>query len=134
MSDAERPQGVRLGPGDHSVNPYFVVDGVSEFIAFLAEVFDGREDLTHKEVLPDGRIDHADVIIGDSRVMMSEGSEPRPAVAVVYVPDVDAVFRRAVALGCEPRLEPTVQPWGDRFGGFTDRWNNRWWVATAPQA
>jgi uncharacterized glyoxalase superfamily protein PhnB len=130
MSAAEHPQGLRLGFGYHSVNPYFVLDGVSEFISFLTEVFDGREDATNKEVLPDGRIDHADVIIGDSLVMMSEGSEPRPAVAFVYVPDVDDVYRRAVAWGCEPHLEPTVQPWGDRVGGFTDRWNNRWWVAT----
>ncbi len=124
------PQGLRLGPGCHSVNPYFVVDGVSEFIAFLTEVFDGREDTTSKEVLPDGRIDHADVIIGDSLVMMSEGSEPRPAVAFVYVPDVDDVYQRAVSRGCEPRLEPAVQTWGDRVGGFTDRWDNLWWVAT----
>src|SRR4051794_34292124 len=120
MSAGSHPQGLRLGFGYHSVNPYFVVDGVSEFIAFLTEVFDGREDLTNKEVLPDGKIDHADVIIGDSIVMMSEGSEPRPAVAFVFVPDVDDVYRRAIALGCEPRHEPSLQPWGDRVGGFTD--------------
>lgn len=130
MNASEHPQGLRLGPGYHSVNPYFVVEGVQEFIAFLTEVFDGREDTTYKEVLPDGRIDHADVIIGDSRVMMSEGAEPRPAVAFVYVPDVDDVYQRGLSRGCEPRLEPTVQPWGDRVGGFTDPWDNRWWVAT----
>ena len=39
MNGTEPPQGLRLGPGYHSVNPYFVVEGVSEFIAFLTEVF-----------------------------------------------------------------------------------------------
>ena len=81
-------------------------------------------------MLPDG-IDHADVIIGDSRVMMSEGAEPRPAVAFFYVPNVDDVYQRGVSRGCHPRLEPTAQPWGDGVAGFTDPWENRWWVATA---
>ena len=62
--------------------------------------------------------------------MMSEGSEPRPAVAFVYVPAVDDVFQRVVHRGGDPRLEPTVQTWGDRVCGFTDPWDNLWWVAT----
>jgi uncharacterized glyoxalase superfamily protein PhnB len=127
------PDRVWVPPGYHSVNPYFLVEGVSGFIDFLTAVFDGREDTTHKEVLADGRIDHADVRIGDSIVMMSDAtaSNPgRPSVAFVYVPDVDEVYRRAIDRGCTPRLVPTVQPWGDRVAGFTDRWDNRWWVGT----
>jgi PhnB protein len=131
------PDGLRLAPGYHSVNPYFLVEGVSGFIDFLTDVFDGREDTTHKEVLADGRIDHADVFIGDSIVMMSDAvatNPARPSVAFVYVPDVDEVYHRAIVRGCTPRLDPSVQPWGDRVGGFTDPWDNRWWVATPKKA
>lgn len=131
MSGSDHPQGLRLGPGYHSVNPYFLVDGVAGFIEFLVDVFDGREGTTFKEVLPDGRIDHADVHIGDSIVMMSEGaSPPRPSVAFVYLPDVDECYRRAMARACISRMEPGPVPWGDRVAGFTDAWDNRWWVAT----
>ncbi len=130
MTGSEHPHGLQLDTGYHSVNPYFVVEGVSEFIEFLTDVFDGREDTKHKEVLSDGRIDHADVFIGDSIVMMSEGAEPRPSVAFVFVPDVDESYRRALARGSTSRREPGSVPWGDRVAGFTDPWDNRWWVAT----
>ena len=97
-----------------------MLDAVGEFIGFLTEVFGAHEDFATKEVLPDETIDHADVIIGDSRVMMSESPDPRPAVAFVYVPDVDGAYQRAPSRGSEPLLEPSVQPWGDRVAGFTN--------------
>jgi PhnB protein len=125
------PQGLSLAPGYHSVNPYFLVRGVESFIAFLTEVFDGREETKFKEVRPDGLIDHADVFIGDSIVMMSDAdatNSPRPSVAFVYVPDVDATYEKALDRGCVSRLEPTVAPWGERVAGFTDPWDNRWWI------
>jgi PhnB protein len=130
VTSPQHPQGLQLEPGYHSVNPYFVVDGVAEFIDFLVEVFDGREETKYKEVLPDGRIDHADVIVGDSIIMISEGAPPRPSVAFVFVPDVDHTYRRALDRGSTSRREPGPVPWGDRVGGFTDPWDNRWWVAT----
>jgi PhnB protein len=130
MTSSDHPQELRLDSGYHSVNPYFVVDGVAEFIDFLTDVFDGRESTKFKEVLPDGRIDHADVFIGDSIVMMSEGEAARPSVAFVFVPDVDASYRKALARGATSRRAPGPAPWGDRVAGFTDPWNNLWWVAT----
>ena len=137
MSSNTHPQGLSLSPGYHSVNPYFVLQGVEDFIEFLTHVFDGREDADTREVRPDGAIDHADVFVGDSIVMMSDADAtdaPRPSVAFVYVPDVDATYRKAIARGCESRREPMVAPWGDRVAGFTDPWHNRWWVATPAPA
>jgi uncharacterized glyoxalase superfamily protein PhnB len=70
---------------------------------------------------------------GDSLVMLSEASEAypaRPCVHFVYVDDVDASYRAALAAGARPILEPTEQPWGDRTCGFHDPLDNRWWVAT----
>jgi PhnB protein len=131
MSKSAHPDGLSLAPGYHSVNPYFLVRGVADFIEFLSEVFDGREETRFKEVRPDGLIDHADVLIGDSIVMMSDAdatNPPRPAVAFVYVPDVDLTHRKALDRGSASRLEPTVAPWGERVAGFTDPWDNRWWI------
>jgi PhnB protein len=133
MRSSSHPQRLSLAPGYHSVNPYFVVEGVAAFIDFLTDVFEGREDTTFREELPDGRIDHADVFIGDSIVMMSQAHgphEPRPSVAYVYVPDVDSAYRKAIDRRCVSIREPEVAPWGDRVAGFTDPWHNRWWVAT----
>jgi uncharacterized glyoxalase superfamily protein PhnB len=133
VTASSHPQGLDLAPGYHSVNPYFLVEGVEDFIAFLTEVFEGREETRFKEIRSDGLVDHADVVIGDSIVMMSDADSAnpaRPSVALVYVPDVDATYRKALDGGCTARLEPTVAPWGERFAGFTDPWDNRWWVGT----
>jgi len=124
-------------PGDvpagyHTVNPYIVVEGVETLLHFLRVVF-GATELGEREVSEDGRIDHAEVQIGDSVVMVSEASPvypARPSVFFVYVPNVDTVFLRAQSEGVSPILEPTVQPWGDRVAGFHDHFQNRWWVAT----
>lgn len=65
---------VPLPPGYHSVNPYFLVTNVKGFIDFLVEVLEGME-VGEREIRDDGAIDHADVMIGDSLIMMSEASE-----------------------------------------------------------
>jgi uncharacterized glyoxalase superfamily protein PhnB len=96
------------------------------------------EEMKFKQVRPDGLIDHADVFIGDSIVMMSDSlptNPARPSVAFVYVPDVDSTYQKALDRGCVSRLEPRIAPWGERVAGFTDPWENRWWVGTpAPGA
>jgi PhnB protein len=123
--------GVPLPEGYHSINPYVVVDGAERLIDFLVEVFGAVEQ--GRSLRPDGRIDHGDVRIGDSLVMLSEASEQYPAcscVHFVYVPDVDATYRAALAAGATSILEPTEQSWGDRVCGFVDSFDNRWWVAT----
>jgi PhnB protein len=124
--------GVPLPEGYHSVNPYIVVDGAERLIEFLQAVFGGVEQ-GRRSVRPDGRVDHADVRIGDSLVMVSEASDrypARPCVHFAYVDDVDATYRAALAAGAVSILAPAEQPWGDRVGGFVDPFDNRWWVAT----
>ena len=69
--------GVPLPEGYHSVNPYIVVDDAERLIHFLVEVFGAVEQ--GRALRPDGRIDHADVRIGDSLVMLSEASQQYPA-------------------------------------------------------
>jgi PhnB protein len=123
--------GIPLPEGYHSVNPYIVVDDAERLIDFLSQVFGAVEQ--RRSLRPDGRIDHGDVRIGDSLVMLSEASEAypsRPCAHFVYVPDVDATYRAALAAGATSILEPTEQSWGDRVCGFVDPFDNRWWVAT----
>ena len=107
--------GIPLPAGYHSVNPYIVVDDAERLIDFLDQVFGAAEQ--GRSLRSDGRIDHADVRIGDSLVMLSEASQQypaRPCVHFVYVPDVDATYRAALAAGATSILEPTEQSWGDR--------------------
>jgi PhnB protein len=121
-----------LPPGYHSVNPYFVVADVDEFVHFLTSVFAGVEH-GEREVAEDGSIGHADVMVGDSLIMMSAASAkypPRPAVSFAYVEDVDAVYLRAIQFGCTTVQPPADQAWGDRVGGVVDPFDNRWWIAT----
>jgi uncharacterized glyoxalase superfamily protein PhnB len=113
------------------VNPYFVVDGAERLVDFLVGVFDGND--LGRTLRPDGRIEHGDVRIGDSLVMLSEASDAypaRPCVHYVYVPDVDSTFQMALAEGATSIMEPADQPYGDRCCGFVDPFGNRWWVAT----
>jgi PhnB protein len=125
--------GVSLPNGYHSVNPFIVVDDAERLIQFLVDVFGGKEREEQRELGLDGRIDHGEVLIGDSIVMLSEASETypaRPCVHFVYVEDVDSTFRAAMRAKATSILEPANQRWGDRVGGFVDSFDNRWWVAT----
>jgi PhnB protein len=122
---------VPLPEGYHSVNPYIVVDGAERLIDFLVAVFGGVEQ--GRSLRPDGQIDHGDVRIGDSLVMLSEASPTypaRPCVHYVYVDDVDATYKAGLAAGATSIMAPTDQPWGDRCCAFVDPFDNRWWVAT----
>ena len=101
-------------------------------IGFLDDVFGGIER-GKREVSAEGAVEHAEVQIGDSVVMLSEASAAypaRPCVHFAYVEDVDAVFDRAVAAGASAIHAPAEQSWGERVCGFHDPFDNRWWVAT----
>jgi uncharacterized glyoxalase superfamily protein PhnB len=56
--------------------------------------------------------------------------EPMPAMFYLYVPNVDDVYRRAVAAGASSMQEPKDQPYGDRTAGVKDNFGNTWYIAT----
>lgn len=117
--------------GYHSVTPYLTVPGVDRLIEFLKAAFDARE--IGRLLRPDGGVMHAEVMIGDSKVMMGEpGCEygPRPANLHLYVEDTDASYRRALAAGAISIREPANQFYGDRSAGVQDPSGNQWWIAT----
>lgn len=118
--------------GYHSITPYLVVPGVMKLLDFLRQGL-GATVAEPPMMRPDGAVMHAEVRIGDSIVMMGEpmGDMPAmPATLYLYVPDVDAVYRKALAAGGTSVREPADMFYGDRHGGVKDPSGNVWWIAT----
>ena len=117
--------------GYHTLTPYLVVDDVERVIDFLKAAFDAveKERIAGK----DGRVGHAELLIGDSHVMLG-GAQPqwpaRSCMIYVYVPDTDATYARALAAGGTSVQEPADMFYGDRNAGVNDPAGNSWWIAT----
>jgi len=82
---------------------------------------------------PDGAVVHAEVNIGNSRLMLGEimqANTPSSSYFYLYVSDADAAYKRALGAGAKSVSEPTDQFWGDRMGTVTDPFGNNWSVAT----
>jgi PhnB protein len=117
--------------GYHTVTPYLIVNGVPRLLDFLQQAF-GATELT-RAPRPDGSIMHAEVAIGDSRVMMGEpppSSPSMPGCVHLYVVDTDALYHLALQAGATSLREPTDQFYGDRMAGVQDPLGNHWWIAT----
>lgn len=117
--------------GYSRVSPYLIVDGADSTLAFLEEVF-GAERLRRFED-GDGRIVHAEARIGDTVLMIADGTEGWPPLQShvhVYVDDVDEAHRRALAAGAESVQEPVQKDDPDRRGGVKDPGGTTWWIAT----
>jgi PhnB protein len=117
--------------GYHTVTPYLTVKGAAKLIDFLKKAFDAEQVELFKR--PDGTVMHASVKIGDSRIMLSDANDQMPANQTsifLYVNDVDATYKRAIAAGGTSTMEVADQFWGDRTGSLRDPFGNRWSIAT----
>jgi uncharacterized glyoxalase superfamily protein PhnB len=117
--------------GYHTVTPYLTVADAEAQIDFLKRAFGAEETYRHAD--DKGRVSHAEVRIGTSMLMIGQAREqwtPRPAQFYLYVEDVDAVYKRAVAAGGKSMQQPADQAYGDRTGGVEDSQGNYWWVGT----
>ena len=116
--------------GYGTVTPFLCVADAAKLIDFLKQAF-GAE-VTFRMDRPDGAVAHAEVKIGDSKVMIGQpaaGEELR-AMLHLYVPDTDATYRSAISAGAESIREPADQFYGDRSAGVRDISGNQWWMAT----
>lgn len=116
----------------NSVSPYLVVNGASATIEFLKNVF-GATELRR---FPDesGRVMHAEVRIDDTVVMIADPVPPDwPAIAShvhIYVPNVDATYRKALDVGATSVQVPVKKQDEDKRGGVKDAGGTTWWIAT----
>ena len=118
-------------PGHSTVSVYLMADRPQQVIDFVTNVLGGS--VLMRLDREDGSLMHASLTIGDSVVMLGGASEAFPGFPVwlhVYVPDVDATYRRALDHGAESVQEPSEQGDGDRRGGVKDPAGNTWWIAT----
>ena len=118
--------------GYHSVTPYLMVRGAQKTIDFVQKTF-GAEVIGGQTKRPDGTLMHATFKIGDSLVMIGDATAehpPLPAMLYVYVPDVDAAYKRAIAAGGTATVEPMDQFYGDRAGGLKDPAGVHWGIGT----
>ena len=114
-----------------AVTPYLVVEGADRLIAFMERVFGAVQ--AFPPMRDGGKIMHAEVRIGDSRVMLADASaewRPLPGMLHVYVEDeVDAAYRRALDAGATSLREPADQFYGDRTATVRDAAGNVWSIA-----
>src|SRR3977135_3026409 len=114
--------------GFTTITPYLFGD--VQWIEFLKKAF-GAELIGGGEPEPSGL--HSELKIGDAKVMVGSGwfaDSSMAAATWIYVPDVDATYKRAVQLGATSLREPGDMTWGDRVSGIKDRCGNTWWIAT----
>ncbi len=129
---AKRLSGSHTDEGLRSVNVYLHPNGAAKMIDFLKLSFGAEEIISHRET-PDGPVLHAKVRIGDSVLEMGEAHEryqSLPSMLFLYVDDVDAWHRRAVAGGATAIDEPKDQPYGDRVSAVSDPFGHTWYLAT----
>jgi PhnB protein len=123
----------------HTVTPSIVIRNAAQALDFYKKAFDAKE--VYRLAAPDGKIVHAEMQIGDSRVMMSDefpewqSYAPQSiggtaATLMIYVDDVDASYKQALDAGAKVMSEPTDQFWGDRMAGLYDPYGHRWSLAT----
>lgn len=125
--------------GYHSVTAYLALRNAKSALDFYARAF-GAEQVMKLD-MPDGSIAHAEIRIGDSIVMMSEENpewgtqSPQslggsPVFLMIYVPDADAAFARAISAGATAVKPVEDQFYGDRSGTVQDPYGYQWTLAT----
>lgn len=124
--------------GYHSVTPYLIINGAAEAIEFYKKAFGATElfRMNHE-----GKIGHAEIKIGDSPIMLSDEAPGlgytspttlggTPISIMIYVDDVDTIFKQAIAAGGEEQKPLQDQFYGDRSGTLKDPFGHIWHVAT----
>ena len=135
-----KPRRVQSIPaGYHSITPYLIINGAAAALEFYKNAFGAKEKV--RMPAPGGRIGHAEILIGTSRVMLADENPamgaraPQPGSSspvsiLLYVKDVDKVFERAVNSGARVERPVENQFYGDRAGTLIDPYGHRWHIHT----
>lgn len=125
--------------GYHTVTPYMIVKGAARALEFYKKAFNATE-LFRMEG-PGGSIAHAEFQIGNSRIMLGEESPEwgarspetiggSPIGLSLYVENVDALFKQAIAAGGKEERPVKDQFYGDRSGTLRDPFGHQWTIGT----
>jgi len=125
--------------GYHSVTPYLIVKGAARAIEYYQKAFGATEVMRFPG--PNNTVMHAEIQIGDSRIMLADEAEngpyrsPQslngtPVSLMIYVDDVDKTFNQAVTAGAKPTRAVEDQFYGDRSGNLIDPFGHVWTIAT----
>ncbi len=127
--------------GYHSVTPLLIIDNgrCKDALEFYVRAFGAKEVMRMPDA--DGRIAHAEIQIGDSKVMLADESPKRnaygpshfhgsPITLHCYIPDVDARTKQAVSAGAKTVRPIEDQFYGDRTAGLEDPFGHKWFLAT----
>jgi PhnB protein len=124
--------------GYHTVTPHLVVSRASDAIEFYKKAFGAKE--VSRFSAPDGKVMHAELQVGDSRIMLGDempemgARGPKsvggtPVALFLYRDDIDSLWRQAISAGAK-QVDPMVnQFWGDKAGSLEDPFGHRWWLA-----
>jgi len=125
--------------GYHTVTPYLVIKDAASAIEFYKKAFGAVEIMRMPG--PDGRVMHAEISIGNSRLMIADecpemnARSPKslggsPVSLLLYVEDVDSFFTRATSAGAATIRPVKDQFYGDRSGSLSDPFGHLWHVGT----
>ena len=125
--------------GYHTVTPYLIVKDAARALEFYKKIFSAKELMRFD--MPDGRLGHAEIRIGDSIIMLADEfpemghRSPKslggsPIGLAIYVPDVDTLAKQFVAAGAKEMRPVKDQFYGDRSGTFEDPFGHVWTIAT----
>jgi len=124
--------------GFHTLTPHLTVRDADKALEFYKNAL-GAEVL-HVARMPDGKVMHAGLRLGDSMLMLNEefpeygGLSPLSVGGTgvtihIYTEDVDAAFNRALSAGAEVKMPLMDQFWGDRYGIVADPFGHKWSLA-----
>ena len=125
--------------GYHTATPYLIVNGAAQAIEFFKQTFGATEIM--RMPAPGGKVGHAEIQIGDSRIMLADefpemdARGPQsiggtPVSLMLYFEDCDAVTKRAVAAGAKIMRPLEDHFYGDRSGTILDPFGHKWTIAT----
>ena len=128
--------------GYNTIMPYLIIENAASAIDFYKKIFGAKEVLCMK--MPGNKIAHAELKVGDSVFMLADEypdmgafgpkhTKGSPVKLSIYVDDVDAVTKQAVAAGAKLVRPVQDQFWGDRSGMIEDPFGHMWGIATCKE-
>ncbi|MEX0904441.1 MAG: VOC family protein [Balneolaceae bacterium] len=114
----------------NTVMPYLILKDVEQFLDFTKKVFGAEEKMKHTD--DDGRVIHAEIVIGDSTIMTGQSGgefEPQPAGLYINVDSADEMYQKALDAGATSVMELSDQDYG-RTCGVKDPSGNTWWTTS----